>query len=163
MSLPSDRPARALLVVRLGVGALFLIFAEYKLFGTGFTIGGGYLVWMHGFLDHGATYPFMRPVLEHVAIPAARPLSFLVAFGELSIGLALVLGVLVRTASAFGLTYMLALLFASNYPGDHVAPWRYFGASLDHSVLALCFVGFIVAGPARPTWELWARPKPRML
>jgi thiosulfate dehydrogenase [quinone] large subunit len=37
---------------------------------------------------------------------------------------------------------MLCLLFSSNYPGAHVPVWQYFGASLDHSVLALCFVAF---------------------
>jgi thiosulfate dehydrogenase (quinone) large subunit len=34
------------------------------------------------------------------------------------------------------------LLFSSNYPGAHVPVWQYFGASLDHSVLAFCFVAF---------------------
>ncbi len=38
---------------------------------------------------------------------------------------------------------MLALLFSSNYPGTDVAAWRYFGASLDHSVLGFCFLTFI--------------------
>jgi hypothetical protein len=49
-----------------------------------------------------------------------------VAYGKLAIALALVLGVLVRTASVCGLVYMLALLFSSNYPGAHAAFWQYF-------------------------------------
>jgi uncharacterized membrane protein YphA (DoxX/SURF4 family) len=68
--------------------------------------------------------------------------AFLVAYGELAIGLTLVLGVLVRTASVFGLAFMMALLFSSNYPGAHAAFWQYFGASLSHSVLLLCFATF---------------------
>jgi len=63
----------------------------------------------------------------------------------LFIGLALVLGVWVRIVSAFGLGYMLTLLFSSNYPGAHVPLWQYFGASLNHSVLALCFATFLFA------------------
>lgn len=47
----------------------------------------------------------------------------------------------------FGLVYMLALLFSSNYPGTHVAPWQYFGASLDHLVLAMCFGAFLLGTP----------------
>ncbi len=77
------------------------------------------------------------------ALPHATAIAFLVAFGELAIGLALVSGICVRTASAFGLVYMLSLLFSANYPSAHVPLWQYFGASSDHSVLALCFLTFI--------------------
>jgi thiosulfate dehydrogenase [quinone] large subunit len=76
-------------------------------------------------------------------LPHATAIAFLVAYAELAIGLALVLGICVRVASAFGLLYMLALLLSSNYPGPRVALWQYFGASLDHSVLALCFLTFL--------------------
>ena len=37
---------------------------------------------------------------------------------------------------------MLTLLFSSNYPGPEAPLWQYFGASLDHSVLSLCFAAF---------------------
>src|ERR1700758_4066287 len=138
-SLPN---ARALALLRIGVGVLFLIFAEYKVFGTQFTLHGGFLFWINKFLADGA-YPFMVPVLRGFVLPHATALAFLVAYGELAIGLALVFGLLVRPASAFGLLYMLTLLFSSNYPGAHAPLWQYFGASLDHSVLALCFLAFI--------------------
>jgi len=38
----------------------------------------------------------------------------------------------------------LSLLFSSNYPGPQAPLWQYFGASLDHSVLALCFLTFLI-------------------
>lgn len=88
--------------------------------------------------------PFFVPVLQKFVLPLARPIAFLVAYGELSIGVALVLGIVARTASAFGLAYMVALLLSSNFPGHHVRVWQYVGASLDHSVLALCFLAFLV-------------------
>jgi thiosulfate dehydrogenase [quinone] large subunit len=69
-----------------------------------------------------------------------------------------VFGVLVRTASAFGLLYMLTLLFSSNYPGAAAPFWQYFGASLDHSVLALCFVVFLVATTDRFSVLRFRRP-----
>src|SRR5215813_3307302 len=132
--------------LRFAVGVLFLIFAEYKVFGTQFTLHGGFQYWINQFLASGA-YPFMVPILKFFVLPHARPIAFLVAYGELAIGLGLAFGILVRLASAFGLLYMLALLFSSNYPGLHAQLWQYFGAALDHLVLALCFAAFVVGNP----------------
>jgi hypothetical protein len=47
---------------------------------------------------------------------------------------------------------MLILLFSSDYPGAGAPFWQYFGASLDHSVLALCFLAFLIGRPE----EAWA-------
>jgi len=138
-----DKNALALAILRIAVGVLFLIFAEYKVVGTQFTLHGGFQFWINRFLQDGA-YPFMRPVLTNVVLPYATPLAFLVAYGELAIGLSLVSGVLVRAASFSGLLFMLSLLFSANYPGANAPLWQYFGASLEHSVLALCFLAFLV-------------------
>jgi uncharacterized membrane protein YphA (DoxX/SURF4 family) len=151
----AESNARALGLLRIGVGILFLIFGEYKVFGTQFTLHGGFQFWINKFLEEGA-YPFMVPVLRGFVLPHATAIAFLVAYSELSIGLALVLGVLVRPASAGGLLFMLTLLFSSDYPGAHVPFWQYFGASLSHSVFALCFLAFLV-GRADAVWSL--RPR----
>jgi thiosulfate dehydrogenase (quinone) large subunit len=140
---PADRNATALAALRIAVGVLFLIFAQYKVFGTQFTLGGGFQFWISRFLTEGA-YPFMVPILRDFVLPHGTPIAFLVAYGELAIGLALVSGILVRTASLFGIIFMLTLLFASNYPGPHAPFWQYFGAALDHLVLALCFATFVL-------------------
>lgn len=144
-----DSSAKAFAALRVAVGILFLIFGEYKVFGTQFTLGGGFQFWINRFLADGGAYPFMVPVLQNFVLHFAKPIAFLVAYGELAIGLGLVLGVLTRPASVCGLAYMLALLFSSNYPGPHAAFWQYFGASLDHSVLALCFAAFAAGNPNR--------------
>lgn len=141
--------AEALAGLRIAVGFLFMIFAAYKVFGTKFTLGGGFQYWINRFLGDGA-YPFMVPVLRDVVLPYGTAIAFLVAYGELAIGLALTLGVLVRPASVAGLVYMLLLLFASNYPGPDAAFWQYFGAALGHFPLALCFAALAYA----PTAEL---------
>lgn len=138
----ADRNAVALAGLRIAVGALFLIFGEYKVFGTQFVYHGGFQIWINRFLTDGV-YPFMVPVLQRFVLPHATAIALLVAYGELAIGLALFLGIAVRPASLCGLIYMLGLLFSSNYPGPGSAFWQYFGASLDHSVLALCFVTFL--------------------
>jgi uncharacterized membrane protein YphA (DoxX/SURF4 family) len=140
----ADRNTLAIAVLRIAVGCLFLIFGQYKVFGTQFTLHGGFEFWINRFLQSGEVYPFMVPVLKGFVLPHATAIAFLVAYGELAIGLALLLGILVRTASACGLVYMLSLLFSANYPGADAPFWQYFGASLDHSVLALCFLTFVI-------------------
>ncbi|HEV2690556.1 MAG TPA: DoxX family protein [Bryobacteraceae bacterium] len=141
-----DRNARALAGLRIAVGVLFLIFGQYKVFGTQFTLHGGFQMWINRFLEHGA-YPFMVGLLKGFVLAHPTPIAFLVAYGELLIGIALVTGILVRPASICGLVFMLTLLFSSDYPGANAAFWQYFGASLSHSVLAMCFVTFL-AGDA---------------
>ena len=144
----TDRNARALAILRICVGSLFLIFAQYKVFGSEFTLGGGFRFWISRFIAEGA-YPFMVPVLQKFVLPHATPIAFLVGYGELAIGLALLTGILVRPASVCGAIYMLTLLFSANYPGPHAAFWKYFGASLEHLVLALCFVAFVMGDAAQ--------------
>lgn len=155
------RNARSLAVLRISVGVIFLIFGEYKVFGTGFTLGGGLQFWINKFLD-GGVYPFMAPVLRDFVLPHGTAIAFLVAYGEFAIGLSLVLGFWVRWASAAGLPYMLLLIFASNYPGAQAPFWQYFGASTSHSVFALCFVAFMI-GDSERLWSIATMRKTRMM
>jgi len=140
----TNRSDLALAILRIAVGILFLIFGEYKVFGTQFTLHGGFESWIRRFLEDGAAYPAFVPVLRSIALPSAKPIAFLVAYGEFAIGLSLASGILVRLASTFGLVFMLTLLLSSNFPGPHAQFWQYFGASLDHSVLGACFVAFLI-------------------
>jgi thiosulfate dehydrogenase (quinone) large subunit len=140
--------SQALAALRIAVGLLFLIFAQYKVFGTEFTLGGGFQHWINLFIREGGAYPFMVDVLKGFVLPHGTLIAFLVAYGELAIGVSLVTGILVRTASVFGAIFMIALLLSANYPGPNVPIWRYFGASLEHSVFLLCFVTFIVSDSA---------------
>jgi len=158
--------SKALAFLRIAVGILFLIFEQYKVFGTQFTIHGGFQFWINKFLEDGA-YPLMVPVLRGFVLPHATALAFLVAYGELAIAIALIAGICVRPAGSFGALYMLTLLFSSNYPGPHAPLWQYFGASLDHSVLALCFVALVI-GDSTAAWSFRAcrmsqRTPPRTL
>ena len=147
-----DRNSTALATLRIIVGIFFLLFGQYKVFGTNFTMHGGFEGWIRSFLAEGA-YPWMKPVLLHWILPHARVCAFATAYGELLIGMGLVTGVLTRVASVFG-TALMALLWASaGYPGAHVALWRYFGASLQWSVFMACFVTFILGEP-EARWSL---------
>jgi thiosulfate dehydrogenase [quinone] large subunit len=150
----SDGNGRSLAVLRIGVGVFFLIFGEYKVFGTQFTLHGGFQYWINRFLEGGA-YPFMAPVLRGFVLAHATPIAYLVAYSEFAIGIALVLGILVRPASVGGLVFMLTLLFSSDYPGAGAPFWQYFGASLSHSVFGLCFVAFLI-GRTDTVWSVRA-------
>ena len=151
----STQNDRALAALRIAVGAFFLIFGSYKVLWTTFTLHGGFQHWINGWLADGSAYPFMRPLLRDFVLPHGTAIAFLVAYGETAIGISLILGVLSRWASAAGFCYMLALLFASNYPGAAAPPWQYFGASLSHSIFACCFAAFVAGNPE----EVWAWPR----
>ena len=62
---PPDHAARQNAIasagLRIGTGCLFLIFAKYKVFGTGFTLHAGFEWWIEHLLRDGASYPFMAP------------------------------------------------------------------------------------------------------
>ncbi|MBB5316431.1 DoxX family protein [Tunturibacter empetritectus] len=151
----SNQQSKALAFLRISVALLFLIFAEYKLVNTKFIWGG--LAHDLGQLLNEGSYPFIRPLLKNIILPHSVLFAAVIAISELLIALSLLSGVLVRWASLGGLTMMLLFLFTSNYPGPNSPFWLFFGASLDNSVLALCFIAFLIS-PPHQRWTL-RRPK----
>jgi uncharacterized membrane protein YphA (DoxX/SURF4 family) len=147
----ATQQSKALAFLRIAIGLLFLIFAEYKLTSTKF-IWGGMATFIRGFLDQGS-YPFMQPFLRDLILPHAIFFGAIVSITELLIAISLLTGILVRWACLGGLAMMLLYLFSSNYPGPQAPFWEYFGASLEHSVLALCFVTLII-GQSNQHWAL---------
>jgi thiosulfate dehydrogenase [quinone] large subunit len=163
MQVSENANTLAITLVRIVVGLFFVVFGEYKVFGTAFTLHGGFESYVAGMLHGGETYPWMAPVIERVVLVYPHPMAFLVAYGELLIGLSLVFGMLTRLASVFGLLLMILIWLSGGYPGAHADFWRYWGASLDWSVFALCFVALIVGRPEE-RWSLrasrfWLRRK----
>jgi uncharacterized membrane protein YphA (DoxX/SURF4 family) len=152
----AEQQSKALTFLRISIGLIFLIFAEYKLTSTRF-IWGGMATYIGQFIDQGC-YPFMRPFLQKLILPHAVFFGALVATSELLIALSLITGVLVRWASLGGLTMMILFLFSSNYPGSNAPFWQFFGASLEHSILALCFIAFLI-GPSNRHWAI-RQPRP---
>jgi uncharacterized membrane protein YphA (DoxX/SURF4 family) len=156
----ADANTRAIVVLRVMVGAFFVLFGQYKVFGTEF-VQQGFAATIQAFLAQHANYPFMAAVLQHTVLPHARLCACLTGYGELLIGLALVFGVLTRVASGFGILLMLLLWFSAGYPGPDVALWRYFGASLDWSVFIACFIAFLIGAPEQQ-WSLVPRLRARI-
>jgi uncharacterized membrane protein YphA (DoxX/SURF4 family) len=154
-----DANTAAIVMLRIIVGTFFVLFGQYKVFGTEFT-QHGFVDSIQGFLAQHGNYPFMAAALQQVVLPHARLCAYLTGYGELLIGLALMLGALTKIASGFGILLMLLLLFSAGYPGADVALWRYFGASLDWTVFIACFLAFLVGEPeARWSLVLWFRRK----
>jgi uncharacterized membrane protein YphA (DoxX/SURF4 family) len=143
----NESNATAIAILRIVVGLFFVVFGEYKVFGTEFTLHGGFQEGVKGFISSGSAYPFMVPFLRMLLARGATTVAFLVAYGEFAIGLSLVSGVLSRIASAFGFVLMTLLWLSGGYPGAHSAFWAYWASSENWSILALCFAVMIVGCP----------------
>jgi thiosulfate dehydrogenase [quinone] large subunit len=149
--------AKTIAVVRMATAVFFLLFGEYKLFGTGFS-HGGFQEYLRGYVE-GSAVGFYRPILAHVVLPHAVFFGYVVGAVEMFIGVSLLLGLWVRLASVLGVLHMLSLTLATWWEVGHSVPlWRYFGAELDHLPLLLLFVIFYAADAGK-TWGLdgWVR------
>ena len=117
-----------------------------------FIWGGGIVSWLTRVILQGA-YPFMLPFLRDVALPHSVFFGIFVSISELLIAISLISGIGVRASSFGGLMMMLVFLFSADYPGSAPAFWNYFGASLQHCALSVCFISLIVGGKCMP-WSL---------
>jgi thiosulfate dehydrogenase [quinone] large subunit len=134
-----------LALLRIAVGFFFVVFGQYKVFGSGF-VRSGFRDYVEGFIRDGA-YPFMVPVLRWILAHTATSMALAVGYGEFLIGISLLIGLLSRVASIFGCALMLAMWLSGGYPGPHPAFWMYWGASLNWSVFAICFALLAVDHP----------------
>ena len=107
--------AAALLLLRLYVGWAWFDAGLHKITGgfdaTGFlkgAIGGPVADKATG----AAVYPTYVAFLENFALPNAKLINFLIPWGELLIGIGLILGTLTTAAAFFGLMLNFMFLFA---------------------------------------------------
>ncbi len=146
---------KTIAVVRIATSAFFLLFGEYKVFGSEFT-HGGFQQYLQGFIQNGAV-SFYQPVLANLVLPHAVFFGYAVGIMELFIGTCLLLGIWVRPASVLGALHMLSLTLATWWgPGQGISVWRYFGAELDHLPLLFLFIIFFVADAGKE-WGLDGR------
>ena len=146
---------RTIAVVRMATAIFFLLFGQYKIFGSAFA-HGGFQQYLEGFVQNSSV-SFFRPFLANLVQPHPVFFAYVVGTLELFIGVCLLLGLWVRPASGLGGLYMLSLTFATWWePGHGVPVWRYFGAELDHLPLLFLFVIFFVAD-AGQKWGLDGR------
>jgi thiosulfate dehydrogenase (quinone) large subunit len=144
---PSPSLPRVIAFARFVTGIFFVLFGEYKVFGSAFA-RIGFAHYLDGYIRETAV-SFYRPVLSHLVLPHAAFFGYLVGAVELFIGIALIAGICVRAASVLGALHMLSLTLATWWGPGHGAPvWQYFGAELDHLPLLLLFVIFFTAKAA---------------
>ncbi|HLQ72519.1 MAG TPA: DoxX family protein, partial [Bacillota bacterium] len=103
-----------------GVLAFLRIYIGYEWFtsGIGKVMGGfdasgfieGAIVQAGG--EHPAVQGWWAAFLEHVALPNAGLFSFLVMWGEVLVGLALILGLFTNFAALMGIVMNFAFLFS---------------------------------------------------
>ena len=159
-------PARAanfagktIAATRIVTGIFFLLFGEYKVAGPAWAYGG-FEKWIRGYVDGNMPFGFYKPVLVDFALVHPVLCARMVAWGELAIGLSMVLGLLVRPASIGGAVLMINMVLATWFAPGHDAPaWQYIGANLDHLPLLLLFVIFY-ATRAGEVWGLDGRLQP---
>lgn len=160
---PKDPLPHTLAVARIATGVMFLFFGHYKVFGPGF-IAGGFAQYIERYINQNQAVGFYKVFLAQVVLPRAELFAFVVAWGELLLGVALVLGLWVRLAAVGGALHMLSLTLATwNAPGAGAPLWRYVAAQLDHIPLLLLFAIFIAARSSE-VWSLeavWRRRKTR--
>jgi thiosulfate dehydrogenase (quinone) large subunit len=103
-----------LALVRILVGVLFLLVAWPKISGGRF-LGGGALSQqlLNGIQKDPLAWH--RAFISESVVPHAHLFSYLSAFGEISIGISLVVGCLVRISSLFGAFYNFNILFSVAY------------------------------------------------
>lgn len=113
MSSPDEFQARKtvqlwpIALLRVYTGVFFLYYGFGKVRNANFADGlAGFVT---GRLEESAA--FMRPFLESVVLPNKAVFAFLVAWGELAIGLALILGIATRWASIAGAVMVAAFWF----------------------------------------------------
>ena len=139
----AGKSSTAMAVVRIVVGLMFIMFAQYKLFGPEFA-HGGYEKYVNGYVHDTALpayKPFLRATLHYPVFS-----GYAVGAAEMLIGLSMVLGFWVRRFAIVGGLFMLNLLLSTwNLPAG-TPFWRYFGNQLDNISLFFLFLLFFVHG-----------------
>ena len=146
---------RGAAVVRILTGVLFLAEGLSKI--TGRFVRGE-------FADSArrmaaATFPFWKRFLETVVLKQASAFAWLVALGELAVGLALVAGFLTRTAAATGALLMLTIVLGAARP-EAGAAWDDWITSGLTPKLALLLLALLASTNPAAVWSLDAR-RPR--
>ncbi|TPG69633.1 DoxX family membrane protein [Brevibacillus laterosporus] len=109
----SQSASVVLLLVRLYLGYTWLVSGWGKLSGGGFATEGflkGAIAKAGG--DHPAVQGWWAAFLENIALPGASFFNFLIPWGEVLVGLSLLLGLLTTFSGLMGIIMNYAFLFS---------------------------------------------------
>lgn len=130
-------------LVRIATGAIFVAEAYAKI--TGEFVRGGFAR-QAGEIAAKA-WPFWGRFLHGFVIPNASSVAWVVALGELAVGLGLLAGLWTRAASAGGVLLVLSFLLGQSYvAGGSWDRWVTAGLPSKFAVLLLILIGAADAG-----------------
>jgi uncharacterized membrane protein YphA (DoxX/SURF4 family) len=143
--------ARAASVVRIATGVLFI--AEGYSKAAGPFVRGGYAERARE--TAAKAWPVWAGFLRDVVLSNAPSVAWLIAAGELAVGIGLVLGLWTRAACAGGALLVSTFLLGQFYaPGGSWADWIIAGLTSKFALLLLVLLGLVDAGK---TWGLDGR------
>ena len=146
---------RGAAIVRILTGVLFVAEGLSKI--TGDFVRGGFAEPARRMA--AATFPFWKRFLESAVLPHATLFAWLVALGELAIGVALIAGFLTRAAAAAGALLMLTIVLGAARPEAGAAWDDWITEGLTPKLALLLFVLLAFTNSAA-VWSLDAR-RPR--
>ena len=146
--------ARLAALVRILTGVIFVAEGLSKILGE--FVHGGFAKSAAGMAKEA--WPFWRPMLQNVILPNASIFAWVVAGGELALGIALMLGLLTRLAAICGSLLMLSILLGQSYPGPG-APWDKWITSGLTTRFAILLLLLIAAADVGRVWGLDGRKR----
>lgn len=102
------------------------------------------------------TWPFWRSFLHVFVLPHAQVFAWVVALGELAVGIGLLLGFLTRIASASGAMLTLVILLGQSYVGRG-GRWNDWATAGLTTKFALLLLLLLFAADTGQAWGLDAR------
>ena len=146
---------RVAALVRLATGVVFLAEGYGKV--TGNFVRGGFA--RSASEMAGQAWPFWGAFLRGTVLPSASTFAWVIALGELAVGLGLFLGLFTRAAAVCGSLLVTAILLGQSYvPGSSWDRWVTAGLLTKFSLLLLLL---LAATPADQAWSLDAMRKSR--
>lgn len=154
MAFSQQRLAKALAATRIVVGILFLVLGQSKVASIDYA-RGPFQQQLVASLE-GEAVGFYRSFLVTFVEPNPGRVAVMLGFGELFIGVGLVLGLAVRPISVLGMFYMLNLVLASwRHGGSELSFLRHFANEGPQVCVFLLFL-LMGLGHAGETWGLGA-------
>lgn len=117
-------------------------------------VHGGFGKGLHSM--YANSWPFWRSFLQSTVAPHSAVFGWVIAVGELAIGLALVLGLWTRAAAVAGALLMVVILLGQSYPGPKASWDQWITAGLTTRFAFFALLG-IVAADAGRVWGLDGR------
>ncbi len=143
-------------LVRILTGLLFVASGISKV--TGEFVRGGFAADAKEIA--AKSFPFWRQVLGTVVIPRAGLFSWIIALGEVALGIGLLLGLLTRVAAAGGALLMLSIVLGEAKPDPGAAWGDWITCGLTPK-LALLLMALLFAADSAKVWSLDARLRHR--